>query len=233
MRLVSSLTLSLCLFAQPLLAAAKIEPGAATPEALVVRLEKSYADGDLVETLSCLHPDDRAEMALGLVLGVGMMVSFMSMSGELAMGMAEGMAEGLSGEELDANEKAKAEAGKKELEEKGAALQKRYEAILEKHGLDEKMKGDGPGLNHDPQASTELLKGIDTLGLSAELLGLMKEVGEDKNLEKGGPLAAANGKISDLKVTGDRGTLRAGTETIEIVKVEGRWYFRAPQKSAP
>lgn len=232
-RLVVALVLAATLLAQPLAAAGKIETGAATPEALVARMEKSYASGDIIETMACLHPDDRAEMALGLTLGVGMMVAFMGMGGELAAGMAEGMAEGMSGEQLDAKEKAKIEAGQKEMAKKSEAAQRKYDAILVKYGLDEKMKGEGPALGEDPQAAAKALQGVDTLGLSAELFGLMKELGEDKKIEKGGPLASSNGKLDGLEVDGDRGTVRAGTETIEILKADGRWYFKAPDKRSP
>ncbi len=232
MRFVLSLLLSLCLFSQPLLAAAKIESGAATPQALIARMEASYAQGDLVETVACLHPDERAQMALGLTLGAGMMVAFLGMGGELATGMAEGMAEGLGGEELSAEEKKKLEAGEKELAKKAEGMQSKYDALLKKHGLDEKMKGDGPGLGDDPAAAAKALEGVDTLALVADLFGLINELGEGEKLAKGGPLAASGGKLTGLKVTGDRGTVQAGEETLELVRHDGRWYFRAPSKGA-
>lgn len=233
MRLVLSLVLSLCLFAQPLLAAAKIESGAASPQALIARMEASYAQGDIVETVACLHPDERAQMALGLTLGAGMMVAFLGMGGELATGMAEGMAEGLGGEELGEKDKKELEASKKELAKKAEGMQSKYDALLKKHGLDEKMKGDGPSFGDDPSAAAKALEGVDTLALVGDLFGLIKELGEDDRLSKGGPLAASGGKLTGLKVTGDRGTVQAGDETLELARHEGRWYFRAPRSGSP
>lgn len=207
------------------------ELGAATPEALVARLEAAYESGDLVETAACLAPDDRAEITVGILLGSSMMVAFMGMGGEMASGMAEGMAEGPKDQPLSQKEKAKLEKSKKEMEKKAKAFEQRYEAILKKHGLAERMS-QGPGAATGEKGAAALLAGVDELALLEDLMAFMKELGEGEKISKSGPLADSGGKITDLKVKGDRGTAKAGAEIFQLEKIDGRWYFRAPQKKS-
>src|SRR5262245_24005959 len=87
-----ALCLSLALVGSPL-AAAKVQAGAESPEALVARIESAAQKGDIGEIAACLAPDDRAEMALALVVGAGMMIGFLGMSGDMGAAMAEGVSE--------------------------------------------------------------------------------------------------------------------------------------------
>lgn len=232
-RFTSALALCLCLVlaGPPLAAGAKVQAGAESPEALVARIEKAAEKGDVPEIAACLAPEDRAEMALGLVLGAGMMIGFMGMGGDMGAAMAEGMGEAMTGEEASAEDKAKLEKGKQEVAKKAADLQQRYDKILDKHGLAEKMKDDSPlaGGAEDPAALTKLMAGVDDIGLISDLWALFRELGDEKSVSKSGPLADG-GKITDLEVQGDHATAKAGDETVELVKIDGRWYAKAPKK---
>ncbi len=226
-----ALALSLALATSPFAAAAKVAAGAESPEALVARIEQAAAKGDVAEIAACLAPQDRAEMALGLVLGAGMMIGFMGMSGDMGSAMAEGMGEAVTGQELPAEDKAKLEQGKQEMEKKAADLQKRYDQILTKHGLADKLNNEAPleGDPEDPANLARLLSGVDDVALISDLWGLFKDLGEGENISKSGPLAGG-AKITDLKVQGDRATARAGDEAVELVKIDGRWYAKVPDK---
>ena len=229
----AALALCLCfaLAASPLAAAAKVAAGAESPEALVARIEMAAAKGDIAEIAACLAPEDRAEMALGLVLGAGMMIGFMGMGGDMGAAMAEGMGEAVAGQELSAEDKAKLEQGKQEMAKKVAALQKRYDEVLAKHGLADKLNNEAPleGDPGDPANLAKLFAGVDDVALISDLWGLFKDLGEGENISKSGPLADG-AKITDLKVQGDRATAKAGDEAVELVKIDGRWYAKAPQK---
>lgn len=226
-----ALVLSLALAASPLAAAAQVAAGAESPEALVARIEQAAAKGDVAEIAACLAPEDRAEMALGLVLGAGMMIGFMGMSGDMGAAMAEGVGEAMAGQELSAEDKAKLDKGKQDMEKKAADLQKRYDQILTKHGLADKLNNEAPleGDPEDPKNLERLFTGVDDVALISDLWGLFKDLGEGENISKSGPLAGG-AKVTDLKVQGDRATAKAGDEAVEMVKIDGRWYAKVPDE---
>ena len=43
----------------------------------------------------------------------------------------------------------------------------------------------------------------------------------------------ALGEVTDYEIQGDRATAKAGDETVEFVKVDGRWYFAPSKNKAP
>ncbi|HEX2165586.1 MAG TPA: hypothetical protein VHM02_16710 [Thermoanaerobaculia bacterium] len=119
-------------------AAAEVELGAASPEALVARLQSAAAEKDFAELAACLAPDDRAAMSMVLMLGAGMMTAFAQMGAGLAEGMAEmgadlaeGMAEGLAdsmGGELAVEGESEATAAAAEAEAEAVAAEEDAEA---------------------------------------------------------------------------------------------------------
>jgi hypothetical protein len=235
-RTVAAVLASL-LLALPAVAAAGAPYGAESPQALVARMEAAAEKGDLPEMMACIAPDARREMALGLVAGAGLMVAFMGMGGAMAEGMGEALAEGMTGEEMTAEQKAEMEAGQKAMEAKAAELQKRYEGILERHGVTAMMSDETP-LPEDPAARSaalaKLFEKTDDVALVTDLLGLMSELGESEGEGAGGPGSPVTlpGEVGGYEIQGDRATAKAGEETIEFVKVDGRWYFQ-PTDDAP
>jgi hypothetical protein len=225
------------LLALPSLAAAGAPHGAESPQALVARLEAAAEKQDLPEMMACIAPDQRREMALAMVAGAGMMVAFMGMGGSMAAGMGEAVAEGVSGEEMTAEQKAEMEAGQKALEAKAADLQKRYEAILDRHGVTAMMSDETP-LPEDPKersaALAKMFAKTDDVALVTDLIGLMSELGGSEGEgagEREAPFSLP-GEVGGYEIHGDQATAKAGEETIEFVKVDGRWYFQ-PTDDAP
>jgi hypothetical protein len=218
------LVLSLCLAGQPALAASR-PLGAESPEALARRLTAAAEAGDFGEIAACLEPATRAEMALGMVAGVGMMVSFMQMGAGMAGGMAEGMGEALSGQELTPEQKAEIEKARKETEEKMAGLQKRFEAVLAKHGLSELAAGAPMPGEASAEEAAKRLQGVDQVALLEELVAVMGELSpENKDSMK--PSRDLYGEITDLKVEGDKASARSGQHTVSMIKLDGRWYLQ-------
>jgi hypothetical protein len=206
-------------------------PGAATPQALVARMQGAAAKNDLGELMACMAPDDRREMAVGMMVGVTMMVAFMGMAG----GMAEGLAEGLAGEDQKPEDKAKLEAAKKEAEAKSAAMQQKVEGVFKKHGVDKMMQDDPEPLPEEPAARSKALaamfKGTDEIALAKDLIALLEEIGKAEGKEeKISPPMEAPKTVTDYKISGDSATAKAGAETLDFVRVDGRWYLRASQK---
>lgn len=224
----------------PALAAPKTkrELGAATPEALVERMNAAMAKEDMSEMIACITPNDRAELVGALLVATTMMGAFMQMGGDMAMGMAEGMSDALSeGEQTPEQKaemaKAKAEMAKakKETEAQAQAWQKKYEATLRKHNLEEMLSDDAelPG-GEGTEALRKLLKDTDEVALFEDLMGLLKETGKGEMKEDAKPPGIPAEPITGLKVQGDRATGQAGKETVEMAKIDGRWYVKVPEK---
>lgn len=199
-------------------------PGAESPQAVVERLRAALAKEDFREVAACMAPAARREMAFALVLGTTMMVAFMGMGGDLAAGMAEGMAEA-AGEPM-AEQKAEAEKVRAEAQKKTEDLKRKHEAILAKHGLQERLAA-AEGQAESPEAGmATLLAGVDEGALIADLMGFFGELGEERQQE----MVALPPAVTDYAIDGDRATARAGEETVEFVRVDGRWYFQPPAK---
>lgn len=217
--------------------AAAEPPGAATPQALVARMQAAAGKNDFGELMACLAPDDRREMAIGMVAGVSMMVAFMGMAGDMAGGMAEGMTEGMTGEPMKAEDKAKVEKGKKEVEEKAAAMQKKLDAVLKKHGVQAMMEDSTPLPAEGPERSKALaaiFEKTDDIALTRDLMSLLEELGKaEGKAEKPESPVDVPMTVTDYKISGDSATAKSGEETIDFVRVDGRWYFKAPAKGKP
>jgi hypothetical protein len=212
--------------AAPLWTAVAAEPpGAATPQALITRLQTAAAKSDMGEMMACMAPDDRREMAIGLVAGVSMMAAFMGMAGDMAGGMT-------TGDDAKPEDKAKAEKAQKEAKAKSEAMQKKIESVLKKHGVDKMMEDPTP-LPEEPAARSKALaamfRGTDDIALIKELMALLEEVGKEEGKTEKPPVDLPK-DITDLKVTGDTATAKAGSETIDFVRIDGRWYMKAPEK---
>ena len=227
-----ALCLAIAFLVLPAAATAAAPPGATTPQELVKRMTAAAEKGDIAEIANCLAPEDRAELTMGMVAGIGMMVAFMGMGGDMAAGMAEGMTEGMTGEEMTAEQKAEIEKGKKEAAAKAEEMQKKYEGILTRHKLDAIMEG---GSVEGPDAMEVMatkLEGVDQGALLAELMAMLEGLGEEK--KEAAPSALDIPKnVRDYKIEGDRATAQSDDETLEFVRVKDRWYFKPPKKEEP
>ncbi|HEY6115468.1 MAG TPA: hypothetical protein VI172_05875, partial [Candidatus Dormibacteraeota bacterium] len=175
-RLAASMLLALAVLPLPLLAAK--QPGAESPQALVARLRAAAEENDFPELVDCIAPKERQEMAAGLVLGTTMMVAFMDMGSEMASGMAQSMAEGMGDNSAQtAEQKAEMEKGKAEAKAKSAELHGRYDAIMQRYGLKdrmEQMQANGRDDGAPPEeAIGKLLAGVDERALIVDLMGFM------------------------------------------------------------
>ena len=189
--------------------------------------------GDIAEIANCLAPEDRAELTMGMVAGIGMMVAFMGMGGDMGAQMAEGMTEGMTGEEMTAEQKAEVEKGKKEAAAKAEEMQKKYEAILARHKIDKIMEEGPVGETPDAMAAMATkLEGVDQGALLADLMGMLEGLGEEKKDAAKGPVDVPK-NVRDYKIDGDTATAQTDDETLEFVRVKGRWYFKPPKKEAP
>jgi hypothetical protein len=202
----------------PALAHAAIPLGADTPQALVARLEKAAANKDMAELAACLDPESRAQMSAMMMLAGVMMVGFMGMGSEMAGSMAGD----------DAAAKEKATASKKEADAKIAKAKADMSAIFKKYGLPDFTDENAPEPQGDPKT---MFAKIDQPAFIKDMTGFLQTIG-DKDKQQGGPTDKMPDmkKVTDYKITGDTGTAKAGTETLDFVKVDGKWYLKMPEK---
>lgn len=210
--------------------------GGATPEELVARMRAAAEAGDMGELMACMAPEDRKAMGGAMLMMAVMMVGFSQMGVEMGGAMAEGMTESFGGEmseedraELDA-EKARAAAAAEELSAK-------LRAVLEQHGLAGLLdEGFAPGSPQD-EAMEEALDQADMIALTESVMAFLQEIqeaegGEDSGMApdqlEGESPEWLDMEVTDYSIDGDHATARAGDETLEMIRVDGRWYF-APQ----
>ncbi len=204
-------------------------PGAATPEALIDRMMAAAEAGDMAEMAACMVPEERAEMTAMMVAMAGMMVAFMDMGGAMAAELGEGLAEAFGEGDMTAEEQAEQdaerEAAEAEAAKEVAAVTQQYQEILSRHGLEDLMAAEEAGDDVDLDA---LLGDVDQVALLRDLMGFLEEIGdEEEGATAGG--AEMPDEITDLQVDGSQATAKAGDETLELVEIDGRWYFKSPQ----
>ncbi len=181
--------------------------GAATPEALVERVNAATARDDeegILEGMACITPHDRTPVVGAVLLGT--------------------ILRGTAVKEDD--DKAKAQA-----------WQKKYEATMRKHDLEELLElvqldgEEGPKilvplLAADETAQTELLRALlkdtDDMALLEDLLVLLREAGG----QQAAPDRLPDRPLEIVKVDGDRATAQGGKQTVNLEKIDGRWYMR-------
>ena len=193
------------------LAAQTVPYGAATPQELIQRMEKAAKTDDLAEMVRCMEPEGRQAMAAMITLMPIMMMAFGGMAGA----MADGVSEAATGESQDAAAK---------VEQEMAALKQDFTALLAKYNI-----GDPFDEEADFDAETALAD-IDQGAYVADVLAFLNErfPGESGS-KKPMPFEAEDFAITELTVTGDYAVAKAGDESAEMIRIDGRWYLHTPE----
>lgn len=231
-----AVVLVLCLLPVPGFGAAQ-PYGGATPEELVARMRAAAEAGDMGELMACMAPEDRKAMGGAMLMMAVMMVGFSQMGAEMGGAMAESF-----GGEMSEVDRAELEAEKAKAAAAAEELNAKLQAVLEEHGLAGMLNADfAPGSSED-QAMEEALDQADMIALTESVMALLQEMqeaegGEDEGGMMPDPLEGESPdwvgmEVTDYAIDGDRATARAGDETLEMVRVDGRWYF-APQPEEP
>lgn len=227
--------------AAPAAWAAQKPYGGATPEEAVARLKAGAEAGDFGEILAVMSPEDRKAMGGMMLMMTVMMVGFSQMAGEMAGGMAEGFAEafGEEGEGVTEEQQAEIDAAKAEADASAAELMAKLQAVLEPHGLGALADASfEPGSAQD-EAMEQALEQADMVVLTQDLMKLLAEIDDEDGDEDGEEGEAASpadeakppwvdDEVTGYEIEGDRATARAGDETIDFVRVDGRWYLTMP-----
>ena len=180
--------------------------GAETPQAAVAGIERAARVGDTAAVASFVWPEGRVELASPVVSGILMVLGVLDPESFPA--------DTFSAKELAEKKKTYGQKKKRVLD------------VFRKHGLEKIVETPAPG-EETQQRLVEGVKAADAVALLRDATPLMDELSDSKNAPAQMP-SPFQGKVTGYKVSGDRATARAGKETIELVKLEGRWFLKTP-----
>ena len=226
-------------------APAKAVMGGDSPADVVKRVKAAADAKDFGAVINLIEPTQRKGMVAMLALMPHLMRMLKPMLGMFAQ-MGAGMAEGMG---ADAAEVAKAEAEKKTKEMMADldkvilemdAVCKAHQALLpslEELGIDPM----GGKMEPDELAAKvgnrlDKVDGGAFAAAMAKALEKMKKImpegqGGDMNPMEAITGKVGAGKLTDLKIEGDTATGMVDGEPAAFLKVDGRWYVKAPEKS--
>ncbi|HNZ95888.1 MAG: hypothetical protein KA189_10620 [Thermoanaerobaculia bacterium] len=200
-------------------APAAVPLGAESPEAVVARMKRADEKKDLRELAACVDPGSRREMAEGMFFAASMMVAFSGMAE--AMGeMAGAAAETVGGEEAAAGVKEKVAAEAEGAGVDAAGMAKRFEALLAKYGL--ATDDDATGR----EAFEKALATIDQVALIGDLNDFLEAETKGEGSSSTAPIF--EGELTDVQIDGDHASGKVGDEVVEFVRIDGRWFAKAP-----
>jgi hypothetical protein len=186
--------------------------GGATPQEVVAGLQKAAKAGDLNTAFTFISPAGRTELAGDAVAGVLMVLAFSDPSDPMPGGKP------LPKAELDAK-----------MKQYRSAVDMVKET-LKPYGLD--VVVGKPALSPETKKVMDAsLAKADTVALMTSLMATMDKIGPMLGMKKGEKpgLPFDVGTVSDYKITGDKATAKSTSETLDFVKIDGRWYINPPK----
>jgi hypothetical protein len=190
--------------------------GAATPQEAVATLQKASAAGDLLQALPVISPSGLRQLADEGVTGLLMVIAFSDPDDPMPGG---------------------AKPSKAELDAKRTKYKQAVDLatqVLKPYGLDTLFGK--PVLSDDTQkVLNAALDKADNAALVSSLyasLAKMAPLLGMKQTPKPEPFMKA-GTVSDYKINGDKATAQNLAETMNFVKIGGRWYVEPPSTGGP
>lgn len=185
--------------------------GGDTPQAVMAAMQKAIAADDLAAATALVSAAGRIEFAKEGVEGLLMALAFTNPDDRMPG------AKPLSASELDSKRKGY----------KSAVDLTR--STLKPYGLDT-LIGKPVMAPANQKVMDSALAKADTVALTTSLVGALNQIGPLLGMtEKGGKkVPFAFGPVSDFKVTGDKATAKAGAETLDFVREQGRWFLSPP-----
>jgi hypothetical protein len=185
--------------------------GGATPQEVVTGLQKAVKSGDVSSAFGYISPAGRTRLADEAVVGVVMVLQFSDPSDPMPGSKP------LPKAELDAK-----------IKQYRAAVDL-AKATLKPYGLDV-IVGKPPLSPETKKVMDANLPKADTVALMTNLLATMEKIGPMVGMKKTErpPLPFEVGTVTDYKISGDKATAKATNETLEFVRIDGRWYLNPP-----
>lgn len=218
MRARSSLVVSGVLAAIVAAGSASAQPakpyGAASPQEVVAGVKKAIAANDVASAVTFMSPEGLKQIASDGVTGVIMIVALADPDDPMP-----------GGPKLTATELATKRKNYKEAVDL-------VKQVLKPAGLDT-LVGKPPMSEASQKAIAAALAKTDTVALTSSLFKSLEKVGPLLGMTKNGektPFPIELGEVTGYKVSGDKATAKHNAETVNFVKIDGRWYL-APETS--
>jgi hypothetical protein len=79
----------------------------------------------------------------------------------------------------------------------------------------------------------QAIKQADTVALTTALLAAMEKISPLLGVTRGAMPSSPFGldEVTGYQVKGDTATARAGAETLDFVRIDGRWYITPPTRA--
>jgi hypothetical protein len=211
-------------------AAERSPAGAGSPEALLARARTAAADDAVAMIVCCLTPDDRIDVALGLVVAAAVGADFAR--GQLPS-MLQEMEDGIAPAPRTTQQQAALDAARAEVTSRVTALVAGFDRLLQRHGLPAWLK---PGQEPPPEvtepgtAVRATVGALDQASLLHDTLAYLDELGlghrrEELRRRLTEPWRG-EAKVTDLRIKDNEAWCSLGTATVEMVRQDGRWYLR-------
>lgn len=214
--LVVATALAVTVSATAALAQGAKPSGASTPQEAVATLQNATASGDMLQALPVISQAGLKQIANEGVTGLLMVLAFSDPDDAMPGGPKP------SASELAAKRKSYAQA-------KNLAVQ-----TIKPYGLDPLI---GKPVMADATQSTlnTALDKADNAALITSLYGSLVKIGPLLGMkEKPTPSPLIKtATVSDYKIAGDKATAKNGAETLNFVRVGGRWYIEPPSEGGP
>jgi hypothetical protein len=188
--------------------------GAATPQEVVAGFGKAAAADDFGGAVKFVSPAGRREMSKEMVTGVSMMLALSDPNDPMPGSPKK------SAKELADDKK------------KFASAVSLIKATLKPHGLDTILTMKPMSESTQKTLDTALDK-TDTAALLGSMMAAIDKVGPLLGMKKDESkpkMPFTLGPVAGYKITGDKATAKSGAETIDFVKVDGRWYLTPPSE---
>jgi hypothetical protein len=191
-------------------AAAKVY-GAATPQDVIVVVDKAIKADDFASAVPMISPEGRKALASEGVMGLMVGINFSDPDDPMPGG----------------TKPTKAVLDKKRKDYRTAIDTAKQ--MLKPYGMDT-LIGKPPMSAESEKAISAGLEKADTVALMTSLISTMEKIGPLLGMPKGGKAKVPFkfGQASDYKITGDKATAKAGADTLDFVKIDGRWYLTPP-----
>ena len=188
--------------------------GAASPQDVVAVIKKAGAAGDMMMAIPVISPRGLKEIANEGVSGTLMVLAFSDPDDPMPG----------------------ATPSKAELEAKRKSYKAAVElakATLKPYGLDTVIGK--PALSPDTQKTIDTaIAKADNVALITSLFGALTKMGPMLGMKKKPEpeLPITLGNVTGYKISGDTATAQNGAETVQFVRIDGRWFIEPPAAKA-
>lgn len=208
-----------------------VELGAASPESVITLMQEAEKERDLRAIASLLETETLRETAGLFYFGNSMIVAFAAVVPAMGDWMSDFADEFSDENDLQEEEDTEESEEMAEAREKFELMVAQFDEVVARHGLltfyEDEEDEDGSVLN-------EALNRLDHASLveltveMGELMTLLgaTEIEEEEEERPLMPIPLTGEKLTNLEIDGDHATGYVGSEKLEFVRQDSRWFLK-------